>query len=516
MPTADSQHNVADWIRRHAEADGDRLAIADAERRLSYPQLADRVARLAAWLGDQGIGRGDRVALLLGNRSENLEAVFAVSWLGAIVLPVNTRLSPREVCFLLDDSRASGLIHEPHFRELADAACKAAREAPAVRLEAGPDYEAALDSVPPLPEPAAVDPENPMILMYTSGTTGRPKGALLPHRKALYNSKNAERYFEIEPSDVVLVVSPLFHSLGLSILSLPVLYCGGGLVLQAHFEPDELLAAVERERVRYLGAVPTVYQRLLDHIEHVEASEAEALPSLDSLRFLFVAGAAAPVELVRGFERHGLTLLQGYGQTESSTLTCLPGRDALRKAGSVGLPVHHAELRIVDPASIDGPVAAWRDVDVQEKGEIVVRGPIVMLGYWQRPEATAETLREGWLRTGDLATRDDEGFITLVGRSREMFISGGENVYPAEVEACFLEHPAVREIAVVAEPDPRWGETGRAHVVVEPGAAIDAEALSAWGRERLARFKLPTRFVFEPELPKTASGKIQKHRLAGV
>ncbi len=516
---ASAENNTADWIRRHALADSDRPAIADDQRRLSYRSLESRIAQLAGWLESKGVTRGDRVAVLVGNRSENLETVFAVARLGAIVLPINTRLSPPEVCFLLDDSRAKGLVHEPHFRELADAACARAATAPSVRLEVGPDYEQALSSAEPRDEVAPVLPEDPMILMYTSGTTGRPKGALLPHRKALYNSKNAEIYFEITPNDRVLVVSPLFHSLGLQILSLPVLYCGGSLLLQAHFEPDTLLAAVERERITYLGGVPTVYQRLLDTLESAEPDRY----ALTSLRFLFVAGAAASAELVRAYKRRGLLLVQGYGQTESSTLTCLSSADAERKAGSVGRPVHHAELRIVSLDTIDGDVSRWRDVtagatggaeETEETGEIVVRGPIVMLGYWERPQANAETLRDGWLRTGDLATRDEEGFITLVGRSREMFISGGENVYPAEVEARYLEHPAVREIAVVGVAHPRWGEAGRAHVVIEPGASASAAELKSWGRERLARFKIPSAFVFQGELPRTASGKVQKHRLA--
>jgi fatty-acyl-CoA synthase len=253
-----------------------------------------------------------------------------------------------------------------------------------------------------------------------------------------------------------------------------------------------------------------MYRRLLDVLLAAEASRA-----LPSLRFLFTAGAAAPADLVRAYRERGLLLVQGYGQTESSTLTCLSAEDSLRKAGSVGLPVHHAELRIVAADTLDGPGAGWRDVLPGERGEIVVRGPIVMLGYWERPEATAETLRDGWLRTGDLATRDDEGFITLVGRSREMFISGGENVYPAEVETCYAAHEAVREIAIVATADDRWGEVGRAHVVLHADARVNAEDLADWGQERLAKFKIPTAFVFEAELPKTASGKVQKHRLEG-
>lgn len=528
----DASHNAASWIAKWAAVDGERLAVADDHRRLSYADLDHRIARLAGWLDTQGVAAGDRVAILVGNRSPMLETVFAAARLRAIALPVNTRLSPREIQFLLDDARPTALVHEEHFRELAEHACGLAREAPRVRLEVtdetGPapgctDYEAALAGHPPLADVAPASPEDPMILMYTSGTTGHPKGALLPHRKALYNSRNAEIYFRIQPNDRVLVVSPLFHSLGLQILSLPVLYCGAALVVQAHFDPERLLDAVVREKITYLGAVPTVYQRVLDTLE----AAPEGTWDLRSLRFLFTAGAAAPADLVRAYKRRGLLLVQGYGQTESSTLTCLAAEDAERKAGSVGLPVHHAKLRIVSLDTIDEPVDDWRDVESGhtdpsgenvpgEKGEIVVRGPIVMLGYWERPEATAETLRDGWLRTGDLAIRDEEGFITLVGRSREMFISGGENVYPAEVEATYSEHPAIREIAVVGMPDPRWGETGRAHVVLEPGATATAEELAAWGKERLARFKIPSGFVFEKNLPKTASGKVQKHRLGGA
>ncbi|MEE2673329.1 MAG: AMP-binding protein [Myxococcota bacterium] len=500
-------HNIASWIANHAERDGSRLALADDERRLSYADLESRIARFANWLKQAGIQAGDRVGVLLGNRSAALESVFAAGRLGAIALPINTRLSAREISFILDDSRPSALVSEPRFADLAEAACRGAQRTPDVRLQSEDDYEAALAASQPLDEIAPVDPDDPVLLMYTSGTTGSPKGALLPHRKALYNSRNAEIYFGIEPRDRVLVVSPLFHSLGLQILSLPVLYCGASLIVQAHFEPEALLEAVETERISYLGAVPTVYQRLL------ELLESGARKDLSSLRFLFTAGAAAPAELVRAYRRHGLCLVQGYGQTETSTLTCLPLEDAERKQGSVGLPVQHAELRIISPESLPNPVPEWRDSAPGTTGEIVVKGPIVMLGYWERPEANREALRDGWLRTGDLATRDEEGFISLVGRSREMFISGGENVYPAEVEACYGEHPAVREIAVIGVPDERWGETGRAHVVPQANAVTDPDALEAWGRERLAGFKIPSHWIFERDLPKTASGKVQKHKL---
>jgi fatty-acyl-CoA synthase len=512
---ATPENNVASWITRRAEASADQPAVADDLRRLDYAGFEQRIRQLAGWLRALGVAPGDRVGILLGNCSAYLEALFAAARIGAIAVPINTRLSAREVCFLLDDCSPKVLIRGAALRELALQACATARQAPKAALEVADDsstpcdYEAALEDSRPCSKILPVSGEAPMILMYTSGTTGRPKGALLPHRKALYNSRNAEIYFGIERSDRVLVVAPLFHSLGLQILALPVLYCGGSLVLQPRFDPEELLLAVEREAITYLGGVPTLYQRLLERIEHAHGGGCD----LGSLRFLFTAGASAPRELIDAYGRCGLALVQGYGQTESSTLTCCTIADAGRKAGSVGLPVEHAELRIIAPDSLSSPASEWREVDVGETGEIVVRGPIVMLGYWKRPEDTAATVCDGWLRTGDLARRDTEGFLTLVGRLREMFISGGENVYPAEIETAYAEHPALREIAVVGVSDARWGETGRAHVVLQPGATVEPAELAAWGRQHLAGFKIPTHFVFEAELPRTASGKVQKDLL---
>jgi acyl-CoA synthetase (AMP-forming)/AMP-acid ligase II len=345
--------------------------------------------------------------------------------------------------------------------------------------------------------------------MYTSGTTGTPKGALLPHRKTLANARNAEVFFGLSPSDRVLVVLPLFHSFGLKILALPTLYAGGSVVLQRGFDAERVWRTIAEERITFLGGVPTMLRALLDALD---AASREA-PDRASLRFVFSAGAALPVELIHGFERQGLVLKQGFGQTETSILCCLEAHDAVRKAGSVGRPVRHAELRCVRLETLELAPGRWQDTAPGETGEIVVRGPLTMIGYWQRPEATAEVLRDGWLRTGDLAQVDDEGFYTLVGRSRHMFISGGENVYPAEIEAVYEEHPAIREIAVAGLPDERWGEVGQAWWVAEPGQQADEQSLRAWGAERLADFKLPKRFFRVSHLPRTESGKVKKHEL---
>jgi len=504
--------NVGAWPRRHAELAGERLALGDAERTLDWRSLDERCARLVAVLGAAGVGPGDRVALVLGNRSAYLEAVFAAARLGAISVPVNARLAAPEIAGLFDDCRPAALLLDVSLGARVDEACARARHAPRFRLVAGgaPDaYESALAAAAPDPRIAAVSPDDPMMILYTSGTTGVPKGALLPHRKTLFNALNAVHFFELGRRDRVLVPLPLFHSFGLVILALPALYAGASVQLEPRFDPAAVWRRVEALGISYFGAVPTMFQALLDELRRPGARR----PDLSSLRFLFSAGAAIPVPLIRAFEAEGLLVKQGFGQTETSILCALDAADALRKAGSVGRPVFHAELRRIARGSLKGPVAGWRDAAPAEPGEIVVRGPITMLGYWERPEATAETIREGWLRTGDLAVADDEGFVTLVGRARDLFISGGENVYPAEVEAAYATHPDVREIAVVGVPDAHWGEVGRAYVVLAAGARLDPEALHAFGRARLARFKLPASFVAVPALPRTASGKVQKHLL---
>ncbi|HVP29929.1 MAG TPA: AMP-binding protein [Myxococcota bacterium] len=505
-------NNVGCWPRRHAEVAGERLALRDAERALPWRSLDERCERLVRVLAAAGIGRGDRVALVLGNRTVYLEAVFAAARLGAISVPLNARLAPPELARLFDDCRPAALLLDEAHAPRALQACAEAHSAPPFRLVAGgvPDaYERALAGAARDATIAAVSPDDPMMILYTSGTTGVPKGAVLPHRKTLFNALNAVQFFGLGRGDRVLVPLPLFHSFGLVILALPALYAGATVHLEPRFDPASVWQRVDELAITFFGAVPTMFQALLDELHRRGAER----PDLSSLRFLFSAGAAIPVELIRAYEREGLLVKQGFGQTETSILCALDAADALRKAGSVGRPVFHAEIRLVDPATLDGPVAGWRDVAPGDTGEIVVRGPITMLGYWERPDATAETLRDGWVRTGDLAQRDAEGFYTLVGRARDLFISGGENVYPAEVEATYAAHPDLREIAVVGVPDAHWGEVGRAYVVLAPGRRLDTDALRAWGRARLAVFKVPASFVALPSLPRTVTGKVQKHRL---
>jgi fatty-acyl-CoA synthase len=510
--TPSAVHNCARWIAERARSQPSHLAVADGWRRLDYRSFEERIQRAAGALAAVGVARGERVALVLGNRSATLELVFACARLGAIAAPLNTRLAAPEIAQLVADCRPRAFAYEASLARVCEAALRQSGHAAALALAVGgsPDaYEAALAAAAPVAEIASVTPEDAMILMYTSGTTGVPKGALLPHRKTLFNSLNAQLFFELARRDRVLVAVPLFHSFGLKILSIPALYAGASVVLQGSFDASDTWRTVARERITLLGGVPTMFRALGEAFDRDR-------PDTASLRFSFTAGAAIPVEQIHAFERRGLVLKQGFGQTETSILCCLDAQDAVRKAGSVGRPVLHAELRIVRSDTLASAPEAWRDCAVGETGEIVVRGPIAMLGYWERPEATAETMRPGgWLVTGDLGAFDAEGFVTLTGRSRDLFISGGENVYPRQVEAVYETHPDVVEIAVCGVPDERWGEVGCAWVALRDGAALDEAALIAWGRERLARFKVPRRFVAVRELPRTASGKVQKFKLTG-
>jgi acyl-CoA synthetase (AMP-forming)/AMP-acid ligase II len=339
-------HNVGLWTTRRAELGGDRVAVVDGERSLDYAALHERTCRAAAVLAGRGVARGDRVGLLLRNRSAYLETVFAAARLGAIAVPINARFTAHEIRRVLEDCTPKLLLHEADLAAVAEAAL-AGLPAPPGLLACPEAYEPALANATPLERVEPVTPDDPMILLYTSGTTGVPKGALLPHRKTLFNSLNAQLFFELRADDRVLVVLPLFHSFGLLILSLPTLYAGGRLLLAGRFDARETWQTVAEQRITFLGAVPTQLQALL-----------EAEPARDetrSLRFLFGAGAAVPVEQIRAFERRGILLKQGFGQTETSILCCLEARDAVRKAGSVGRPVFHADVRVVRLEDLERP-----------------------------------------------------------------------------------------------------------------------------------------------------------------
>lgn len=496
------------WLEEKARVLADKTAILFNESRISFEALWNRVLRLAEGLAHEGLKKGDRVVCISTNHPAFLETYFASSLLGTLFVPLNFRLTLSELTFQVNHAEPSAILLGPLQWNLADGLCHtAAARKPklfCVQKNRGKNccpYES-LFSGTDKPGPAEeirspVSPEDPQLIMYTSGTTGIPKGPLLPYRKTLYNSLNAKVFFELSPEDAVVVPVPLFHSLGLNILSIPVLFQGGTVILMDRFDPADVLNAIQDHRATFMGAVPTIYKRLLEY--GVESFD------LSSLRFGFTAGAPIPVSLIEAYHRRGILLKQGFGQTETSILCCLDARDAIRKAGSVGKPVEHAEVRVVNEK--------MEDVLPGVLGEIVARGPIVMLGYWNRPEETANAFKGPWLRTQDLAMRDEEGFITLAGRKSDMYISGGENINPEEIEKTYLAYPGIEEIAVIGVPDPDLGEVGLACLVLREGFTPDEPALREYARDKLAGFKIPRRFLQVEHLPHTETGKIQKYVL---
>ncbi len=492
------------WLERRADINPDKAALIDGERVLAYGALRDRVAGAAAGLRARGIQRGDRVAILSMNRAEYIEVLFAAARLGAILVPLNWRLAAPEVAFQLGDSRPKTLFVDPALSTLADA----------VRvLPEGQTVETfvAFDAEQPAPawaEPYAAllqgggsPPEgqfdDPLLIMYTSGTTGRPKGAVLTQGTQLWNSINIGTAVDLTSADVTLNVLPMFHTGGIG-LTLPSLHHGATAVLQRVFEPDETTRLIARHGVTAMLGVPATYLALL-------ASEVFRRADLRRTRFS-CGGAPCPRTIVEAFHERGLLFQQGYGLTETAP-TCLliPAADAFRKAGSVGKAAIHVEVRVVDD---DG-----RDVPADGIGEVWTRGPNLFSGYWQRPDATAEAFSDGWFKTGDLARIDAEGFIYIVDRKKDMIISGGENIYPAEVEDVLFRHPAIADVAVIGVPHEKWGEVPKAIVVTRPGARLAAPDVIAFCEGKLARYKIPRSVAFADVLPRNAAGKVLKRVL---
>ncbi|GAA4832944.1 long-chain fatty acid--CoA ligase [Kitasatospora terrestris] len=492
---------IGSWPARRARKTPDRVAVVHEEGSRTYRELHRRVLRLAHGLRALGVAQGDRVAYLGPNHPAFLEALFAAVALGAVFVPLNTRLAAPELAYNLADSGSTVLVHAP---EQAGAA-RAAADRAGVRLRialAGPaegvlGYEELLAGACEEPLDVAVAPDDPCMIMYTSGTTGRPKGAVLSHANITWNSVNVLVDTDLAGDEVTLVVAPLFHTGGLNMTCLPTLLKGGRVVLHGAFDAQRVLETVERLGVTYMFGVPTMYDAMA-------ALPRWATTDLSSLRSLNCGGAPVPARTIAAYLERGLAFSQGYGMTEASPgVLYLDKEQAAAKAGSTGVPHFFTDTRVV---RADG-----RDAAPGERGEVLVQGPHVMTGYWGRPEDTAAAFADGdWLRTGDIARTDADGYAYIVDRVKDMYVSGGENVYPAEVEDAILAHPAVAECAVIGVPDPRWGEVGRAVVVLRPGADAGEQDILDHLRGRLAKYKIPKSVVLADTLPRTASGKIVK------
>jgi O-succinylbenzoic acid--CoA ligase len=475
---------VPEWLAWRAQTTPDRLALVWRDRVWSFASLAAAADEAARRLAGLGVQMGDRVAVVMANRPEFVQLVHAVSRLGAILVPLNVRLTGSELRTLLDDA-------EPRVVVVDRATCSLLDGWSGTVVEIDREWSSLR---PTTVEPRrAIDLAAVHTLVYTSGTTSRPKGVLLTYGNHWWSALGSQLNIGAVPEDRWLLCLPLFHVGGLSILFRSVI---GGFAVELHerFDPASVNRAIE-EGTTLLSVVGTMLWRMLE--------ERGERPYPRHLRAVLLGGGPAPRPLLEHAAALGVPVLQTYGLTETaSQLATLAPEDALRKLGSAGRPLYPNELRVVrEDGSPAGP---------GEPGEITVRGPVVTPGYWRRPDLTARALRDGWLWTGDLGYLDEDGYLTVLDRRDDLIVTGGENVYPAEVEAVLLAHPAVAEAAVVGIPDVEWGQRVVAAVVLRPGATVRAADLASWCRERLAGYKVPRAFRFVSELPRTESGKVQR------
>ena len=489
------------WLAKRRLKDPDKTAVVFGDHELTYRELADAADRVAAVLWHRGIRRGDAVAYIGENSPQFLEVMFGAAQLGAVFVPVNTRLAAPEVQHLLVDSGARAVVLDPEFLERAMPGVEAGRVAHVIVTGDGlPEHPglARLTAAAPGGHTVAdVDLDDPAAIVYTSGTTGRPKGAVLTHGNLTWVALNCIVDYDVVSTDVSLMISPLFHVASLGMGALPVLLKGATLVLEKGFEPGRALTLIQEHGITMLSGVPTTYQLMADHPSWASAD-------LSTLRKLTCGGSAVPTRILNAYEERGLSFSQGYGMTETSPgATSLSPAMTRQKQGSVGLPHFFTEVRITDE---HGDVVPRGTV-----GEIEVAGPNVFLGYHGLPEATASAFTaDGWFRSGDLGYLDADGYLYIADRLKDMIISGGENIYPAEVENLIADIEGISGVAVVGVPDERWGEVPWAVVTLREGAEVDTEIVRAHLDGLLARYKLPKNVVVVEDLPRTASGKVRK------
>jgi fatty-acyl-CoA synthase len=460
--------------------------------RFSYRNLDQRADARASQLHHElKLLPGDRVGILSENRVEFLDCFFAAGRTGLVFVPLNTRLTATELEFIVRDNGMKCLLYTERTRPLAE------------ELQARMDLSHWISLDVPLQTPYRAfvpircNPEDTYCLLYTSGTTGQPKGVMLPHRMIAWNAYNTVASWQLRSDDVTCIFTPLYHAGGLAVSLLPLFLVGGTVVLHDGFHAEEVWQSAWREGATILFGVPTIFKMLMEAPDFVSLD-------LGRLRWCISGGAPLPHAILDAYHRRGIILKQGYGLTEAG-VNCfaMNEQDAWRKAGSIGKPMLFTQVRLMhgDAEVADGQV-----------GEIWIRGPHVASGYWNRPNDTASTFTaDGWLRTGDLARRDDEGFFEVVGRIKELLISGGVNLYPAEIEAAMMQHPLIEAAAVFGVPDEKWGEIPIACVVT--GGTVTEQELVAFLTTKLAKYKIPRKYVYLDDLPRTAYGKVIKSEL---
>ncbi|MBN1966451.1 MAG: long-chain fatty acid--CoA ligase [Anaerolineae bacterium] len=502
--------HAADLLSSRARLTPDREAVLEVEtgRRYSYRQLNERASKLAHFMQDKlGVQAGDRVSILAHNSVAYLDLVYGLGKIGAIFTPLNWRLVARELAYIVNDSTPSVLIVGPEFvetfnemRPQIDVPHHVAIDG--AEIDGALIYEHEMMVAQPTepPRPPGLHGDTPYAILYTSGTTGHPKGAIIPHRQVLFNCLNTVASWGITEHDVSPVLTPLFHAGGLFAFMTPILYSGGRILLGRGFDVNESLRLIVAEKCTVILGVPTLFQLWMKSPLFEKAD-------FKHVRFFISGGAPCPPALMEEWRaRKNVVFRQGYGLTEVG-VNCFSMTDAesVPKTGAVGKPVFHSKMRLVDENG--------QDVPQGQEGELWIWGPHVCLGYWRNEEATAAALTDGWFHTGDMARMDEDGFYTIIGRAKDMIISGGENIYAAEVEAVFRQHPAVADAALIGEPHEKWGEVGLMIVLLKPGMTAAPEELAAFCGGKLARYKIPKRVIFAEELPYSPYGKVMKNVL---
>jgi long-chain acyl-CoA synthetase len=517
--------NLSSVLEHYANLTPDRVAVTCAGRHMTYGELNAAAAQVAGGLSALGIAPGDHVALSCPNITWFPIAYFGILKTGAAVVPLNVLLKPREIAYHLKDSNAVALIAfegtpDLPIARMARAACDEANCQQLIIITLDPGAEAPVSSAITLAqvirgqsaafEPRRRRPSDTAVILYTSGTTGRPKGAELTHENMLLNA--IASHDMLRPAckggfeqDVALVTLPLFHSTAQTCQMNSGLYGGFRLVLLPRFDPQQVLEVIVEENVGFWIGVPTMYWSLLEH----KSSVADTAAIASCLRVCVSGGAPMPLDVLQRFEKtFGVRVLEGYGLSETAPVVAFNQLHRSTKPGTVGFPIFGVDVRCVDDQG--------RPVAVGERGEVVVRGPSVMKGYYNRPEATGEVTRNGWFHTGDIGVFDSDGYLSIVDRKKDMILRAGYNVYPRELEEVFLTHPAVAQVAIVGIPDPRVGEEVKAFIIRKPGSNVTEETLVDWGREQFASYKYPRIVEFRDSLPISATGKVLKRELKGV
>ncbi|MCB9640760.1 MAG: long-chain fatty acid--CoA ligase [Myxococcales bacterium] len=497
---------VADWLSKRAHLSPEKVALIDQPtgEHITYKTWDQRVQKLALSLQRSfGVKKGDRVAILAMNCVEYLDVFFACGRLGAILQNLNWRLQVRELDALLKETAPLVLVYGEDFLDTVQTLQKERAEIPSwiaftqsARAEdaAFADRDA-MDANEDL-EPVEIFEDDPWLICYTGGTTGLPKGATLTHGNILANAINTVISWELDAKDVAILNAPLFHVGGLNVFTTPLVYAGGTSIVCKGFDVGMVFDLVQDQGVTVFFGVPTMFIMMQEAPRWKDAD-------FSKTKFVISGGAPCPLPVFERFWEKGVHFKTGYGLTEAGPNNFwLPKEDIQRKPGAVGFPLMHVQIKVVHE---DG-----KPVGPEEVGELCLRGPHVMKGYWQRPDASAAVLRDGWLHTGDLVRVDEEGYVSIVGRLKDMYISGGENVYPAEIESVLHEMDGIAEAALVGVPDARWGEVGLALLRREEGASIDDQDVLRYCHEHLARYKIPRFVVFAEEIPKTSAGKIDK------